>query len=245
MVAGDVNDPYVISVNSSNPGYANDFSGSSNASYIGTTVTGTYNGTIDSYRFVNVTGGATSRALNTTAVGGTRVAQITSTDTADNAGFDSFGQNVQGYTTTDPGAFLTDGGVLTSLEGNTPTRNFNAGIRDLDDFTGVVDISGMTQGSIYLFSGSYNTGGFSITANMTGASLTQVDSAELFTGTPVAQQNIYATRIDFVNDLGYDTLTYTSSGSRYVGTVLTAVPEPSAFALLGLGGLALCLRRRK
>lgn len=245
LVAGDVDDPYVISVNSTNAGFANDFSASSNAAFVDTTVTQAFNGAVYAYRFANVTGGSGSRTLNSVVDSGGIVNLITSTDTADNNGFDSFGQQVSGYTTTDPGAFLTDAGALTTAEGS---KDFNAGIRDLDDFTGTIDITGLASGSIYLFSGNYNAGGFSITATMSGTALTDVLSGELHGGGQVGGQNIFATRIDFVNDEGYDTITYTSSGSRYVGTVVTnvtAVPEPSSMAVFGLGGLLCLLRRRR
>ena len=81
---------------------------------------------------------------------------------------------------------------------------------------------------------------------MSGTALSDINSGELFGGvTATAQQNIFVTRIDFVNDLGYDTISYTSNGSRLVGAVVTAVPEPSTLALLGFAGLALMLRRRR
>jgi hypothetical protein len=65
----------------------------------------------------------------------------------------------------------------------------------------------------------------------------------------------YVAELGFVNDAGYDVIEYTwlangtddTGNGRGLGTVLTgtAVPEPSSMALLGLGGLALILRRRK
>jgi hypothetical protein len=226
--SGSVDDDYVISVNATNSGFANDSA----------SVSGTFAGTIESYRFVNVTGGNGNRDLTTVVESGGLVGLMTSTDEADNNGFDSFGQNaLHLYTTTDPGSLLD----------TSPARNFTAGIRDLDDFTGTVDISGIDQGSIYLFYGSYNAGGVSLTAIMTDTEEAEspIASGQLFGGSPGIQQNIYVTKIDFVNDLGYDTITYTSDGSRLIGAVVTSIPEPSTTALLGLGGLALIMRRRK
>ena len=237
LVAGDVNDDYVISVNANNSGYGNTFSASSDAAFAGTTINETFNGPIEGYRFVNVTGGRGNRTLSTVVESGNVVSLITSTDEADNEGFDSFGQTaLDGFTGTDPGAnFASPSG----------SNDFTAGIRGLDDFSGTVDISGITEGSIYVFYGKFGGGALSLTATMSGAGLSDINSGELFTGTsPVGNQNIYATRMDFVNDEDYETISYESGGSRYVGTVVTAVPEPSAALLGGIGLLALLRRRR-
>jgi len=225
---GNSNDDYLISVNANNAGYANTYSG-------GTLLTGSinvaFNNPIVGYRFVNASSGP---AINSVLESGGIVSLMTTTDTS----FDSFGQNDGAfYTTTDPGSNLLS-----------PTGSANStapGIRDLSDFSGSVDISGITAGSIYMFYGQWNTGA-SLTATMSGTALSDINSGELFGGvTATAQQNIFVTRIDFVNDLGYDTISYTSNGSRLVGAVVTAVPEPSTLALLGFAGLALMLRRRR
>lgn len=240
LVAGDVNDDYVISVNANNSGYANTFSASSNAAFVGTTINESFNGSIEGYRFVNVTGTPGNRTLTTVVESGGIVAQMTSTDEDDNDGFDSFGQNaLDGYTITDPGA---------NLLAPTGANDFTAGIRDLSDFSGTVDISGITEGSIYLFYGQYNAGGgLSLTATMSGTALSDISTANLFSGvSPVGNQNIFVTRMDFVNDLGYETISYTSNGSRLVGLVVTnTIPEPSTAILAGLGLAGLCLRRRR
>lgn len=236
LVAGNVNDYYTVSVNDGLSGYGNLHDGGPNS---GSSITGSFAQTIISYRFVNVTGGPGARTLNTVVESGGRIAQMTSTDESDNNGFDSFGQNrLNGYTTSTPNNFFGEASP-------TVARNFTAGIRDLDDFSGTVDISGQQNGSLYLIYGRFNTGGLSLTASLTGASAPIINSGQLFTGpSAVSGQNIYVTRIDFRNAVGYDTLTFTSDGSRLVGAVLT-VPEPSSMALLGLGSLALCLSRRR
>lgn len=224
--SGSVNDDYVVSVNANNSGYANASAG----------VSGTFNGPIVGYHFVNVVGGPGNRIITTVTESGGIIPIMTSTDQSDLNGYDSFGQNaLHLYTTTDPGSLLD----------TTPTRNFTAGIRDLDDFSGTVNISGLTEGSIYIFYGRYNPGALSLTATMTDTELIQspIATSNLFSGTVTAEQNIFVTRIDFVNDLGYDTISYTSTGSRLVGAVVTTIPEPSLCALLAISGLALMRRR--
>lgn len=224
---GNADDDYLISVNTNNAGYANTYSG-------GTSLTGTinksFNNPIVGYRFVNTSSGP---AINSVLESGGIVSLMTTTDTS----FDSFGQNDGAfYTTTDPGSNLLS-----------PTGSANStapGIRDLSDFSGSVDISGITEGSIYMFYGQWGNVA-TLNATMSGTALTDINSGNLFSGvTAVAQQNIFVTRIDFVNDLGYETISYTSNGSRLVGAVVTAVPEPSAALLGGLGLLALLRRRR-
>jgi len=210
---GNTDDDYLISVNANNSGYANTYSG-------GSLLTGSTNqpfdGPIKAYRFVQ----AAANTINTVFENGGIVSVITTTDTA----FDSFGQGDGDiYTTTDPGADL-----LNPTGSPDSTASTSPGIRDLSDFSGTVDISGLTKGSIYVIYGRWNFGGVSLTATMSDTVLADINSGELFGGvTPVAQQNIFVTRIDFVNDLGYDTISYTSNGSRLVGVVVTIPPPPT------------------
>jgi len=48
-----------------------------------------------------------------------------------------------------------------------------------------------------------------------------------------------------INNTTISTLTWQDGGANAFKTSITAVPEPSSFALLGLGGMALLFRRRK
>jgi len=132
-------------------------------------------------------------------------------------------------------------------------------VRSKDGATFTVDISGLTSGSIYIFNGSWQARTDWFDVSMTGADQTAVTtwddggSANAVFGFAGAAsgQVMHAKQIDFTDAADYDTITFTiqESGSQdgyFAGVVVTSlIPEPSSTALLGLGGLALILRRRK
>lgn len=79
---------------------------------------------------------------------------------------------------------------------------------------------------------------FSVTTNNTAAAFTEANAGNSFTGNYVVFQGVTGTSF---------TVTAGDSGQAdYIyGMQIVSVPEPSSTALLGLGGLALILRRRK
>ena len=171
--------------------------------------------------------------------------------------------------TTSTGA-AADGSTVRIWAGTTPDGTFSNADQTVfsrpGDVSGTVDISGLTSGSLYIFFGTrtQNSDTYEVTFTLTGPGQTPEN---LTSGVVVARNaaagqrdqggdtdnTFFVYRADFADAAAYDTLSYTydhtNSNSairaRYVGTVLTGVPEPSTTALLGLGGLALILRRRK
>lgn len=127
--------------------------------------------------------------------------------------------------------------------------------------SGTVDISGLDSGSLYMFFGTRVGSGdpYDISFSITGTGPVVPVLEELnvnntsLGGTGIQNNTWFVYRADFADAADYDTLTYTYAGdntsaarSRFAGTVLTGVvPEPSSTALLGLGGLAFLLRRRR
>lgn len=126
------------------------------------------------------------------------------------------------------------------------------------DITGAVDISGLTEGSLYMFFGArVGTGDtYEVSFTLSGSGQTPVSLVE--TGINSTSQGgtsnntWFVYRADFADAADYDTLTFfydkesdnNSARSRFGGVVLTGIPEPSAVLLGGLGFLALLRRRR-
>ena len=127
------------------------------------------------------------------------------------------------------------------------------------DVSGDITIGGLNPGGTYnlalitgfnvagSFSTDFTIGGTTLTANDTVGAGTNANGALTFTsgGTHALFSNIIA---DGSGDITFST-TNTAGASNGVLSGLqieaVAVPEPSTTALLGLGGLALILRRRK
>lgn len=229
--------PYRVSVNANNPGYASGDRFNNPDGTAGTPFERDFTFPVVAYGFV---GGGTNNVLALSRSGGevARISNFTTTDTA----FDYFGQNnLQLWTTNDPGSNLAAPATTANSTG--------VGIRGISDLSNSIDISGLTSGSLIVI-----YGGFSalptLTATMVDLDGLQPDivlgNAHL-NGDTANRTEYYAAELDFVNDLGYDRITYIATGGtggRQGGVVLTAVPEPTTTMLGGLGLLALLRRRR-
>lgn len=127
------------------------------------------------------------------------------------------------------------------------------------DVSGTVNIAGLTSGSLYMFFGTrVGTGELTdISFTLSGGAGGPVTLSE--TGINQASQGgtvnntWFVYRADFADVGDYTTLTYTydnassntAARSRFGGVVLTAVPEPSPFMLLGVAGVMLLVLRRR
>jgi hypothetical protein len=230
--------PYYISVNSTNAGFGGQFNNITGTNGAGTPFTVAFTQPVQSYRFVYED---TAEEFTTRAgsVGSDTAITMTSTDTS----FDSFGQGgARLWTTNDPGS------VPNLLTASNQNNTGGIGMRDLGNVSGSVDISGLASGTVWFFYGGYNSSP-SITGTMvdTDGIVGDLSVGNAHVGDAANRQEMYAASFDFVNDAGYDSIDYAYTvGTRWAGIVVTGVvPEPSSTALLGLGGLALILRRRR
>jgi hypothetical protein len=216
-----------VSVNSTNSGFS------------GNVGNGTFSDPILDYDFFHHTAPNT---ITSYAPGGALI----DTPTGSSTGNESY---VTLWTTSDPDSAPGTPGIDF---GTTPDHTNSGSMTKLKTATGTVHINGLTSGSLYLFFGAYRgTATFNLTLSGGG----QADVLETFASVnifPGSTNTTYVSQFSFADAADYDTLTYvyTHSASdtqgRLGGAVLTsAIPEPSSSALLGLGGLALILRRRK
>ncbi|MBT8044110.1 MAG: PEP-CTERM sorting domain-containing protein [Verrucomicrobiae bacterium] len=233
--------PYRISVNANNPGYASGDRFNNPDGTAGTPYERDFTDPVIAYAFF---GGGTNNVLAVSRSGG-EVARVATTFSTTDTVFDYFGQNnLNLWTTNDPGADLTSPATSQNFTG--------VGIRGISDISNTVDISGLASGTLNVV-----YGGFSFTPSLT-ATMRDLDGGQPdivitnahLNGDTANRTEYYMAELDFVNDLGYDVVEYTAlsgASGRQGGIVLTGtvVPEPSTTALLGLAGLALILRRRK
>lgn len=148
------------------------------------------------------------------------------------------------WTTTDPAGFTSAADF---------SSNTNAA--ELADFSGSIDISGLSSGSIYFMFGSYRGGNVS---NSTATLTMKTGGLETLAPVNVTANDLannweqYMVEATFVNDVGADEIAYSfgfNGNGRVTGVVVdgvaAAIPEPSSVALLGLGALGFLLRRRR
>ncbi len=200
-------------------------------------------GTVLSYNFVGNAG--TGSALTTYASGGARIP----TPTAPAANVHGNGEDwANVWTTTDPSGF-------TSAMNHNPTgvagaANTFARAAEVD---GTIDISSLTLGQIYIPHGTY-VNNWTLTLTMSGAGQADIVASETQGANGTGRNFGWITEFNFTNEGQYDTVAYNwthadrdGSRARFMGVILdgTVVPEPSAIALLGLGGLGFLLRRRR
>lgn len=232
--------PYHVSVNPNNPGYAG------LAPNPGTPFQRSFTKPVLGYSFV---GGGTNGVLTIAQQSGGLITYTTTSTT-----WDSFGQNQRRlWTTNDPGANL-----LTATSPNFTGPGYRGGFVNA---TANIDISGLGSGTAYVFYGDFR-GTPSLTAVMrdTDGNAPDITIANAHLNGDFANRGeYYVAELDFETDGIYDEIEYvwTANGDggtngRFGGTVLTGeafvatvIPEPSSLALLGLGGIAILLRRRK
>lgn len=160
-----------------------------------------------------------------------------------------------GATTDSLFSLATSGATFFGVDGahqgpTAPTANFSAA--HLNDWSATYGGAGTVQ--TITFSGLNDSLTYNLTlaiGHSTDQNLTGGTFGGDLTGSIALGANSAATHLVTFNDLttgGDGTITFTYGGavaSGFSALELSAVPEPSSAALLGLGSLALILRRRK
>ena len=155
---------------------------------------------------------------------------------------------VGGATTIDSTSFLSpgDGGIGTltfSSIVDVSSAGANSMLFDLAS-PGFSDLVSMSSSELDIGSGSFDLDAFTFTDLSGPGSRIGVGTYTLFDADSLALGNSLGSTVFTESLLGYATATLFESGGDIFLSV-TAVPEPSSTALLGLGGLALMLRRKR
>lgn len=142
---------------------------------------------------------------------------ITTTDNA----FDSFGTSpAKIWLSSIPGA---------DLEKPATNPDFSAGIRDIKNVSGSINISGLASGTVYFFYGAHRCKP-SITASMIDADGPEpgIMVLDFHNGDFANNGEYYMSSLTFVNDAGYDTIEYdfSATSGRWDGVVVTGKVIP-------------------
>ena len=223
-----------------NSGTASDYTGTTtiNAGTLAL-VSNTSNNNIASSSLITVDAGASLDVTGITAAGGF---EIVSGQTLAGEG------NVSGDTTINSGGFLSagDGGIGTLTFDalvDVSSVGANSMLFDLAS-PGFSDLVSMSSSELDIGSGSFDLDAFTFTDLSGPGSRIGVGTYTLFDADSLALGNSLGSTVFTESLLGYATATLFESGGDIFLSV-TAVPEPSSTALLGLGGLALKLRRKR
>ena len=223
-----------------NSGTASDYTGTTtiNAGTLAL-VSNTSNNNIASSSLITVDAGASLDVTGITAAGGF---EIVSGQTLAGEG------NVSGDTTINSGGFLSagDGGIGTLTFDalvDVSSVGANSMLFDLAS-PGFSDLVSMSSSELDIGSGSFDLDAFTFTDLSGPGSRIGVGTYTLFDANSLALGNSLGSTVFTESLLGYATATLFESGGDIFLSV-TAVPEPSSTALLGLGGLALMLRRKR
>ena len=223
-----------------NSGTASDYTGTTtiNAGTLAL-VSNTSNNNIASSSLITVDAGASLDVTGITAAGGF---EIVSGQTLAGEG------NVSGDTTINSGGFLSagDGGIGTLTFDalvDVSSVGANSMLFDLAS-PGFSDLVSMSSSELDIGSGSFDLDTFTFTDLSGPGSRIGVGTYTLFDADSLALGNSLGSTVFTESLLGYATATLFESGGDIFLSV-TAVPEPSSTALLGLGGLALMLRRKR
>ena len=160
------------------------------------------------------------------------------------------GSNLQaGYTAISQGGSATDNGItLTNTYANSATRTESVNplpalYKDFLYNAGTLTLSGLAPTTDYVLTiYSYDINASSTSDWYIGANDGTPDHTSVVSST--FDESDAKFDLSVTSD-GAGEVLITVTGSRFNGMEVAAVPEPTTTALLGLGGLALILRRRK
>ena len=104
----------------------------------------------------------------------------------------------------------------------------NTSVADMLDASGSIDISNMTQGSIYFIYGAYRSRPkFTVLMGGSGTAA-DVNLGDIHNGDLANNNEFYLARVDFVNENGYKAVKWampSGANYRFSGIVVTALPR--------------------
>jgi hypothetical protein len=222
--------------------------------------------TIILFSFIATIGFASAATINiafhngNTTVGGFNSAADGTVVSAGNNGTDTWNNFVGGNTETGE-TILNDDGTDTSstIDVTTSGSAFNNGTAN-DDYYMMngyykfedTDNATINLGAAFLSDGNYNVTIYGTVKVARDTAYTIASVSKTITNTGAAFDGTFTEGTNYVTFSNLSASSFSITGnqspddfSAINGIVITSVPEPSTTALLGLGGLALILRRRK